>query len=114
VSSFDPMAAAIDWLDAYRDANLSIVELYSPDAVVECGCDGDLLVTSRTALIEYWRERFAENPAGSLERLRIEDEMAVVSYAVPSGVVHAKLKFNDAGLISRCQCGPAQAALDVG
>jgi SnoaL-like protein len=112
VSSFDPMAAAIDWLDAYREANLSIVELYSADAVVECGCDGDLLVTSRTALIEYWRKRFAENPAGSLERVRMKDEMVLVSYAVPSGVVHAKLNYNDAGLITRCQCGPGQAALD--
>lgn len=114
MSSFDPMAAAIDWLDAYREANLCIVELYSPDAVVECGCDGDLLVTGRTPLIEYWRKRFAENPAGSLERLRMKDEMVLVSYAVPRGVVHAKLEYNNAGLITRCRCGPGQAALDVG
>jgi hypothetical protein len=27
MSTFDPMAAAIDWLDAYRAAFLSIVDL---------------------------------------------------------------------------------------
>ena len=32
MNSFDPMAAAVDWLDAYRANDLSIVELYAADA----------------------------------------------------------------------------------
>jgi hypothetical protein len=106
MSSFDPMAAAINWLDAYRDADLSIVDLYSPDAVLECGCDGHHLVTSRDALVAYWRQRFVETPAGVLEGIQTFGEMIVVSYAVPDGIVQAKLIFNDAGLIVRTQCGP--------
>jgi hypothetical protein len=70
MSSFDPMAAAINWLDAYRDADLSIVDLYSADAMLECGCNGETLITGKAALTEYWRSRFAEKPAGVLERLR--------------------------------------------
>ena len=108
MSSFDPMAAAIDWLDAYRAADLSIVDLYSPDAVLECGCNGDTTVTGRVALTEYWRQRFAEKPAGGLERLQISGGMILVSYAVPDGIVQASLKFNDAGKIIRSQCGPIE------
>jgi ketosteroid isomerase-like protein len=37
MSSFNPMAAALDWLDAYRAADLSIVDMYAPNAVLECG-----------------------------------------------------------------------------
>jgi hypothetical protein len=70
MSSFDPMAVAIDWLDAYRDADLSIVDLYSADAVLECGCNGETLITGKAALTEYWRNRFAESPAGVLDACR--------------------------------------------
>jgi hypothetical protein len=106
MSSFDPMAAAINWLDAYRDADLSIVDLYSADAMLECGCNGETLITGKAALTEYWRSRFAEKPAGVLERLRVSGKTVVVSYAVPHGIVEANLKFNDAGRIIRTQCGP--------
>ncbi|WP_156795502.1 hypothetical protein [Bradyrhizobium icense] len=35
MSTVDPMAVAIDWLDAYRAASLSIVDLYASDAALE-------------------------------------------------------------------------------
>lgn len=108
MSSFDPMAAAINWLDAYRDGDLSIVDLYSPSAVLECGCNGDAMVTGRNALTEYWRQRFSEKPAGLLERLQRSGETVVVSYAVPGGIVQASLIFNETGQISRSQCGPIE------
>jgi hypothetical protein len=38
MSSFDPMATAIDWLDFYRAADPSILDLYAPDAALECAC----------------------------------------------------------------------------
>ncbi len=38
--SFDPMATAVDWLDAYRAGDIqAILEMYAEDAVVHCGCD---------------------------------------------------------------------------
>jgi hypothetical protein len=106
VSSFDPMAAAVDWLDAYRAATLSIVDLYAPDAVLECDWDGPATVIGRSALTEYWRQRFDEKPAGELQGLQMAGDMVVVSYEVPGGIVQATLKFNDAGQIVRSQCGP--------
>jgi hypothetical protein len=37
--SFDPMAAAIDWLDAYRSSDLEfLLSMFADDAVVQCGC----------------------------------------------------------------------------
>ena len=56
MSSFDPMAAAIDWLDAYRANDLSNVELYAPNASLECGCNGQITVSGRNALTKYWRQ----------------------------------------------------------
>jgi ketosteroid isomerase-like protein len=37
--SFDPMATAIDWLDAYRAADLNqLVDLYADDAALGKRC----------------------------------------------------------------------------
>ena len=37
----DPMAVAVDWLDAYRATRINqIVGMHSPDAVIECACGG--------------------------------------------------------------------------
>lgn len=106
MSSFDPMAAAVDWLDAYRANDLSIVDLYAPDASLECGCNGQATVIGRAALTEYWRQRFVEKPAGELEGLQMDDRTVVVSYAVTEGLVQARLNFNDAGEIVHSECGP--------
>ena len=41
----DPMAVAVDWLDAYRAARINqIVGMYSPDAVIECACGGRKII----------------------------------------------------------------------
>ena len=60
------MAAAIDWLDAYRAASLTIVSMYSKNATLECGCNGQTILAGHTAIAEYWYRRFAEMPAGEL------------------------------------------------
>ena len=106
MSSFDPMAAAVDWLDAYRANDLSIVDLYAPNASLECSCNGQATVVGRAALTEYWRRRFVEKPAGELEGLQMESRTVVVSYAVPEGLVQARLNFNETGEIAYSACGP--------
>jgi hypothetical protein len=50
MSSFDPMAIAIDWLDCYRAADPSILDLYAPDAALECACDGAKTLIGRSAI----------------------------------------------------------------
>jgi hypothetical protein len=105
MSSFDRMAAARDWLDAYRAASLSIVDLYSDTATVECDCGGQKVVTGREALVQYWRLRFSEKPAGGLADLQRDETGIVISYSVPDGLVEARLNFDEAGKIDRSRCG---------
>jgi hypothetical protein len=106
MSTFDPMAIAIDWLDAYRAGSLSIVDSYTSDAALECGCSGIKVVRGRAAITEYWLRRFAEKPAGELDELQPTDNGIVVSYRVPEGLVQATLYFDETGKIARSVCGP--------
>jgi|EndMetStandDraft_6_1072998.scaffolds.fasta_scaffold07742_7 hypothetical protein len=104
MSSFDPMGAALDWLDAYRARDISIIDLYAGNAELECNCHGQSTV-GRAALYKCWRQRFAEKPAGALAALTTNGDEVVISYAVPDGIERASFKFNDHGKIIHCQCG---------
>jgi hypothetical protein len=114
MSNFDPMAAAIDWLDTYRAASPSIVDFYSDDAALECGCNGQTVLYGRAALTEYWRQRIAAKPAGELEDLELDGDAIVVSYRVPDGVVQASLRFDSEGKIVRSHCGPYAEVIPLG
>jgi hypothetical protein len=109
MASFDPMAAAIDWLDAYRAASISIVRMYAEEAALECGCGGAKVLYGQTALTEYWRQRFVEKPAGELTDLRLEGDDIVVGYRTPDGIVEAILTFDGEGNIRCSRCGPTTA-----
>jgi len=107
MSTFDPMAIAIDWLDAYREGAISIVDLYASDAAVECCCGGMKVVYGRDAITKYWIQRLAENPAGELQELQIYGGRILISYRTPNGLVQATLCFGSDGKIARSVCGPA-------
>lgn len=107
MSSFDPMAAAIDWLDAYRAASLSIVDFYAPNGALECSCGGEKVLYGRAAHESYWRQRFKEMPAGALADLQMEGEDIVLAYEVPGGIGQAVLHHDQDGKISLSRCGPA-------
>jgi ketosteroid isomerase-like protein len=103
MSSFDPMAAAIDWLDAYRAASLGIVDLYAADSALEC-CSGSAEVAGRVAIESYWREQFETTPAGTLEDLQFEGADVLVSYRLSTGIARTILQFDDFGKIKRSRC----------
>ena len=107
MNSFDPMAAAVDWLDAYRASALSIVDMYAIDASLECDCGGRKVLFGRSAITEYWRRRFVGEPAGELENLQPDGDDVVVSYSVPDGIVQAVLQFDGNGKLKRSRCGPS-------
>ena len=67
MSTFDPMAAAIDWLDAYRAASLSIVDLYAELASLECACGGRRIMVGHDAITAYWGQRFRTARNGSMK-----------------------------------------------
>jgi alkylation response protein AidB-like acyl-CoA dehydrogenase len=108
MSTFDPMAIAIDWLDAYREGSRSIVDLYASDAAVECCCGGMKVIYGRGAITEYWVQRFAELPAGELQELQMYGEQVMISYRASDGLVQATLYFGCDGKIARSVCGPVE------
>jgi ketosteroid isomerase-like protein len=102
----DPMAVAVDWLDAYRAARINqIVGMYSPDAVIECACGGRKVIHGREDIAAYWRHRFNETPALELEDLQGDGGAVVISYRTSSGTVRARLDIAEDGMINRCRCG---------
>ncbi|MBR0741179.1 nuclear transport factor 2 family protein [Bradyrhizobium liaoningense] len=106
--SFDPMAAAVDWLDAYRACNLeAILEMYAENALVQCACD-ELTITGREALRAYWAARLRQRPAAELHDLRPLRAGTMISYISGDNVVKAVLRFNAAGKIQTESCGLLQ------
>lgn len=106
--SFDPMAVAIDWLDAYRRGDIDqILGLYDEQATVECACDGKPVISGTSAIAAYWRHRIDNCPALSLEDIQPYGERVALSYWTAEGTVAVAFEFNDAGKIRRTQCGPA-------
>ena len=106
--SFDPMAAAVDWLDAYRAGDIdAIVEMYADDAVVHCGCGGIKIITEKEGLRAYWVKQFQEYPASDLDSLQPSGEGTMISYISRDGVICAILNFNASGKIASLTCGPS-------
>jgi ketosteroid isomerase-like protein len=106
--SFDPMAAAVDWLDAYRAGDVeAILDMCADDAVLYCECGSSKTLTGREALRAYWVDRLKRHPAFELEDLRLSRTEPVISYFTSDGVVKAVLTFNAAGQIRELSCGPA-------
>jgi hypothetical protein len=106
MGTFDPMAAAVDWLDAYRAGSLFIVDLYASDATLECRGGGTKVARGRLAISDYWVKRFTDHPAGELVELQPNGDAIAVSYRVPAGPVLATLYFDCEGKIARSSCGP--------
>ena len=102
----DLMAAAIDWVDAYRAASLSIVDMYAPDASLDCDCDGKIGLRGREAIAVYWRQRFTENPAGELVDLQWTGSAVALDYRVLDDMVQAILTFDAKGKLRHSRCSP--------
>ncbi|MGY4622616.1 nuclear transport factor 2 family protein [Bradyrhizobium sp. USDA 4486] len=108
--SFDPMAAAVDWLDAYRAGDIeTLLEMYAEDAVIYCDCN-QLAISGRENLRGYWVIHLQENPAAELDNLQPSHGGAMISYVSGENVVQAVLDFNGAGKIRTLSCGPRQHA----
>ena len=105
MSTFDSMAASIDWLDAYRAASLSVVDFYASDAVVECSCGGIKVISGRSAITAYWIRRFVVAPAGELIELQPDgDGMILISYVAGRRTNLRGLRHDSARLF--CSCSP--------
>lgn len=107
MNTFDPMALAIDWLDAYRANDLDLlISLYDDAGQLECGCTGQSIVVGKVALSEYWKQRFRQKPAHELEDLQVVGDGIRLAYRTDDGVVSVVLRYNSRGKILLSQCGP--------
>lgn len=104
MSSFDPMLTVIEWLDAYRAEDLSIINLFAENASLECRCNRQTTVVGHGAITDLLRQRFAEAPAGDLVRLEMHGDSVAFTYSIPGEKVLVHLNFNDAGEIAQCRC----------
>ncbi len=108
--SFDPMAAAVDWLDAYRALDIeSILEMYADDAVIDCGCGRTQTITGKDALRAYWEDRFLQFPVSELDDLQPSFGETVISYVSGNNAVRAVLTFNALGQIAAQTCGTSRS-----
>ncbi|MCJ9705310.1 MULTISPECIES: nuclear transport factor 2 family protein [unclassified Bradyrhizobium] len=105
--SFDPMAAAVDWLDAYRAGDIdTVLGMYADDAVIHCACGGMKTSSGKDGRRAYWRDRLTRYPASGLDNLQPSGETTVVSYVARGGIVSASLTFDASGKIATHVCGP--------
>lgn len=107
--SFDPMAAAVDWLDAYRAGDIeAILGMYAESATIQCSCGETRTIANAATLRLYWSDRLRHVPASELDNLEPLKEGIAISYVVTNGVVGARLTFDAAGLIVLHSCGPVE------
>ena len=113
--SFDPMATAIDWLDAYRASDLEfMLAMFADDAVVQCGCCAGTTVSGKESFRAYWAQRFLDCAASDLEDLRPSGSGASISYITRAGTVAADVEFDRNGKIAFLGLGPPTVALAAG
>jgi ketosteroid isomerase-like protein len=106
--SFDPMAVAVDWLDACRAGDIEmILEMHAEDAVVHCGCGDVKTVTGRDALRAYWVDHLRKYPASTLDDLNPSHAGPLLSYVTGTGVMRALFEFDATGRIKTLNCAPS-------
>jgi hypothetical protein len=113
--TFDAMAAAVDWLDAYRAGEIeALLEMHADGSVVDCCCSGGPTITDRESLQVYWVKRLKSYPALDLNDINASSEGASLSYLSQDRVISSILEFNSTGRIIRSRCtvsysGPASS-----
>lgn len=108
---FDQIAVVVDWLDACRRRDLdALLELYSPEASLECRCGGATVSEGRASLAAYWRPRLdglAPNAFG-LEEIEPTSDGVQLDYVNHEGVpVRMVFTFTGDGKVLRTRCAPA-------
>jgi ketosteroid isomerase-like protein len=113
-NDFDQIAIVVDWLDACRKRDLkALLELYAPDASLECRCYGAKLHEGRTALETYWRPLLddLDPTAYRLQDITPIADGVALDYLNSDGKpVRIFFSFTAEGKISRTRCSfPANA-----
>jgi hypothetical protein len=108
---FDQIAIVVDWLDACRAPDLeALLDIYAPDASLECTCNDRTMLRGRADLASYWRPRLsAFSPtAFGLNEITPNAEGVVVDYISFEGKpVRIFFAFDGDGKILQTRCEPS-------
>jgi len=106
---FDPVAVAVDWLDAGKLGDLDgLLDLYDERATLECDCEG-VTLTGREALSAYWAPKLDSPLEGAfaLDDMILTDDGLQLDYQNYEGKpVRVLLRFTPSGKIAHTSCGP--------
>ena len=110
---FDPIAVAIDWLDACRAGDLdALLNLYAEQARLECECDGLSIHVGRAELESYWRPRFGKfaTVASGLDEITLDADGVVLDYQGQEGKpIRVHFAFDRDGKIVHMRCAWLQS-----
>ena len=106
---FDPIAVAVDWLDAGKLGDLDgLLDLYDERATLECDCEG-VTLTGREALSAYWAPKL-DSPleaAFTLDDMILTGDGVQLDYQNYEGKpVRILFRFTPSGKIAHTSCGP--------
>ena len=109
-NDFDQIAVVVDWLDACRRRDLdALLDLYAPEASLECQCNGATVSEGRARLASYWGPRLdglAFNAFG-LEEIQPTPDGVQLDYGSHEGLpVRMVFSFTAEGKILRTYCEP--------
>jgi tungstate transport system substrate-binding protein len=106
---FDPLAVALDWLDACRRRDLdSLLDLCDERATLECDCEA-VVLTGRQSLSAYWAPKLESKlPAAfTLDNIMPTGDGVQVEYQSCEGKpVRIHFRFTPSGKIARASCDP--------
>jgi len=112
-AEFDPIAIAVDWLDAGKLGDLDgLLDLYDERATLECACEG-VTLTGREALSAYWASKL-DSPteaAFTLDDMILTGDGVQLDYQNYEGKpVRIHFRFTPSGKIAHTSCGPLACA----
>ncbi|WP_143278316.1 nuclear transport factor 2 family protein [Bradyrhizobium sp. UFLA03-84] len=117
--SVDPMATAIDWLDAYRARDLdTLMSLFGDEAILECTWCVSETIVGKEPLRAFWPERFSDCGASiEVHDIMPEHDGASISYVARNELMMATLKLAPDGKIAFMRwgrpCAPSEKSFDT-
>jgi hypothetical protein len=109
VDEFDPLAIAVDWLDAAKLGDLNgLLGLYDERATLECDCEG-VALTGRLSLSAYWGPKLESKLAAAFtvdDMTPTADGVQVDYQSHEVKPVRIHFRFTPSGKIAHTSCGP--------
>ena len=105
---FDPLAVAVDWLDAGKLGDLDgLLSQYDERATLECNCEG-VELTGRQSLSAYWAPKLESKLAAAFtvdDMIPVDDGVQVDYQSCEGKPVRIHFRFTPSGKIAHSRCG---------